>query len=438
MRRTGRWCALALGCLVAVSACTDAPTGLEPDGPSFNRGQEKKNPTPTPPAGDIVGFGELVFGDANLSVNRNQSCQTCHEPTEGFAAPLASVTTRGSVVQGSIAGAFGDRKPPSAAYASFSPNFSGGNKASGGNFWDGRATGDTLGSAIADQALGPFLNPVEQALPHEACVVYRVVSNGGRYQGGASYAQVFPADTVELGWFVSDIDTQCGNVNSAGPFLVDPMYAAAVRRAYENIALALAAFQGSDRVNPFSSRFDQGRMTARQQEGEKLFGSKGKCQQCHDNKGDRPLFTDFQFHNLGVPKNPNNPVIVFNDPNSFDPGLGGFTGQARHIGKFRTPTTRNVALGENRTYMHNGALVSLIQVVDFYNTRDVLPVCTDAGVLADPDLWGSVEFGGAGCWPAPEFGQNLDTKNMGKLGLTRDEVILIVEYLEAMSDGWQP
>jgi cytochrome c peroxidase len=59
-------------------------------------------------------------------------------------------------------------------------------------------------------------------------------------------------------------------------------------------------------------------------------------------------------------------------------------------------------------------------------------------VLADPDLWGSVEFGGAGCWPAPEFGQNLDTKNMGKLGLTRDEVILIVEYLEAMSDGWQP
>jgi cytochrome c peroxidase len=435
MRFPGRWMAAALGCLVAVSACTDVPTALAPPQADLNRGQDKKNPPPPPAAGDIVGFGELVFGDRDLSVNRNQSCQTCHEPSEGFAAPLETVTTRGSVVEGSITGAFGDRKPPSAAYASFSPNFSGGNKASGGNFWDGRATGDTLGSAIADQALGPFLNPVEQALPHEACVVYRVVTNTGRYNGGRSYAAVFPDDPVNLDWFVSDNESQCGSLDSAGPFLTAGADAAAVGRAYRNIALALAAFQGSDRVNPFSSRFDLGQMTAREQEGEKLFGSKGKCQQCHDNKGDRPLFTDFEFHNLGVPKNPHNPVIVFDDPSSFDPGLGGFTEQARHLGKFRTPTTRNVGLGKNRTYMHNGALVSLTQVVDFYNTRDVLPVCTDAAVLADPTRWGSTAFGGAGCWPPPEFGQNLDTKNMGKLGLTREEVILIVEYLEAMSDG---
>jgi hypothetical protein len=39
-------------------------------------------------------------------------------------------------------------------------------------------------------------------------------------------------------------------------------------------------------------------------------------------------------------------------------------------------------------------------------------------------------------WPPPEFGQNLDTKNMGKLGLTPEEVILIVECLEAVSGGW--
>jgi cytochrome c peroxidase len=437
MRGTGRWCAVALGCLVAASACTDAPTPLEPDGPTFNRGQEKKKPPPPAATGDIVGFGELVFADASLSVNRNQSCQTCHEPTEGFAAPLASVTTRGSVVQGSIAGEFGERKPPSAAYATFSPNFTGGNKASGGNFWDGRATGAELGTATADQALKPFLNPVEQALPHEACVVYRVVSNGDRYQGTTAYAQVFPDDPVDLAWFDAGIDTRCGDRASTGPFLAAGADAAAVSRAYGNIALALAAFQGSDRVNPFSSRFDQGRMTTRQQEGEKLFGSKGKCQQCHDNKGSDPLFTDFEYHNLGVPKNPANPVYD-TLPGFVDPGLGGFTGQARHVGKFRTPTTRNVALGQNRTYMHNGALVSLTQVVDFYNTRDVLPVCTDAAVLADPHRWGSIEFGGAGCWPAPEFGQNLDTKNMGKLGLTKEEVELIVEYLEAMSDGWQP
>jgi cytochrome c peroxidase len=432
VRRTGPWCAVALGCLVALSACTDAPTALGPDGPEYNRGQTKKNPPPPVAAGDIVELGARIFADENLSINRNQSCQTCHEPTEGFAAALTGVTTQGSVVVGSVPGRFGDRKPPSAAYATLSPIFSGGNKAKGGNFWDGRATGDKLGNPAADQALGPFLNPVEQGLKDAGCVVWRVLNNTDWYTGDvATYDAVFPGDPVTATW-VLNVDARCSELDYTGPFYSDD--GGSVQRAYENIALAIAAFEGSDRVNKFNSRFDLGEMTARELEGEKLFGSKGKCQQCHDNKGDRPLFTDFEFHNLGVPKNPTNPTIAFDEPNAFDPGLGGFTEQARHLGKFRTPTTRNVALGNNRTYMHNGALVSLVQVVDFYNTRDVLPVCTDADVLGNPTKWGSIAFGGAGCWPPPEFGQNLDTKNMGKLGLTRDEVLLIVEYLEAMSD----
>jgi cytochrome c peroxidase len=431
MRRTGPLCAVALGCLVALSACTDAPTALGPDGPDYNRGQEKRNPPPPEPTGDIVELGARVFADANLSINRNQSCQTCHEPSEGFAASDTGVKTQGSVVEGSVPGRFGDRKPPSAAYATLSPIFSGGNKAKGGNFWDGRATGDTLGNPAADQALRPFLNPVEQGLKDEGCVVWRVLNNTNLYSGAATYIAVFPEAPVTATW-VTDVDALCSDLNYTGPFYSDD--GGSVQRAYKNIALAIAAFEGSERVNKFNSRFDLGQMTARELEGEKLFGSKGKCQQCHDNKGDRPLFTDFEYHNLGVPKNPANPVIAFNDPNAFDPGLGGFTGERRHLGKFRTPTTRNVGLGENRTYMHNGSLVSLVQVVDFYNTRDVLPVCTDAGVLGDPTRWGSTEFSRAGCWPPAEFGENLDTKNMGKLGLTPAEVVLIVEYLEAMSD----
>ena len=61
---------------------------------------------------------------------------------------------------------FGDRKPPSTAYATFSPVFHfDGTEFVGGNFWDGRATGERLGNPAADQALGPFLNPVEQNMP---------------------------------------------------------------------------------------------------------------------------------------------------------------------------------------------------------------------------------------------------------------------------------
>ncbi len=79
-------------------------------------------------------------------------------------------------IEGSIPGAFGDRKPPSSAYATLSPIFYMDKKGQfvGGNFWDGRATGETLGNPAAEQAKGPFLNPVEQALPDAATLVAKV------------------------------------------------------------------------------------------------------------------------------------------------------------------------------------------------------------------------------------------------------------------------
>jgi cytochrome c peroxidase len=420
---------LALGLTFGLSACHDASTSLGPDA-AFNKGQDKKGGGDPPPQGDIVALGKTIFEDENLSVGRNQSCQTCHEPSEGFAAPRESVTTQGSVVEGSVAGRFGDRKPPSAAYATLAPLYSGGSNPTGGNFWDGRATGHLLGNPAADQALGPFLNPVEQGLPDKACVVYRMKSYGTLYTnvwGTKINEIVFPSDAVVVG--------TCTNANLAvgRHVMLTDADRLKVETEYDNVALSIAAFEGSSHVNRFSSRFDRGEMTAFEQEGEKLFGGKGKCQQCHSNKGSNPLFTDFAFHNLGVPKNPANPVYHYGTTD-FDPGLGGFTDQARHMGKFRTPTTRNVAMGTNRTYMHNGALISLVQVVDFYNTRDVHPVCTDTQVLANPARWGSSVFGGADCWPPPEHGANLDSKNMGKLGLTEYEVRAIVAYMEAMSD----
>jgi cytochrome c peroxidase len=421
MLRTTRRIGLAAALLALTAACQDVPTRvvLEPAppgvGPAFDAAPLA--------SGDIVALGQRIYEDADLSVGRNQSCQTCHEPSEGFAAALPGTVTRGSVVQGSVTGRFGDRKPPTAAYATLTPIFSGGNNPSGGVFWDGRGTGMLLGNPAADQALGPFVNPMEQALPDTACVVYRVKSYGAMYTGvwgNAIGAIAFPPDT----------ETICTNAALSLGNHIPGLDRAAVRREYHNVARSIQAFEAT--FNRFSSRFDRGEMTPQEQQGQKLFSSKAKCQQCHSNKGSQPLFTDFAFHNLGVPKNPDNPVYHYGTA-AFDPGLGGFTGRAAHVGKFRTPTTRNVAQGQNRTYMHNGALVSLRQVVDFYNTRDVLRRCTGAE-LNDPSRWGSTALGGIGCWPPPEHGANLDTKNMGKLGLTVQEVDAIVAYMEAMTD----
>jgi cytochrome c peroxidase len=113
-------------------------------------------------------LGKAIFFDQNLSFNGNQSCAACHAPESGWTGPDPLINAAGSVYEGSIAGRFGNRKPPSAAYATPSPilHYAIEKKDAlfiGGNFWDGRATGETLGSPAAEQAQGPFLNPLEQA-----------------------------------------------------------------------------------------------------------------------------------------------------------------------------------------------------------------------------------------------------------------------------------
>jgi cytochrome c peroxidase len=228
----------------------------------------------------------------------------------------------------------------------------------------------------------------------------------------------------------ADLDDDCAD--GVAPSL-DSELETAVAEAYGRVGLSVAAFEASGAVNAFSSVFDTGQMSALALEGEKLFGSKGKCAQCHDSKGGQPLFTDFQYHNLGVPRNPDNPVYGYGST-EFDPGLGGFTGSSAHTGKFKTPTVRNVAEGSHRTYMHNGSLGSLRQVVQFYNTRDVLPVCGPEQMNDAADLpeWGP--DGAYGCWPPPEYPENLDTKRMGDLALTDHEVDALVAFMEAQTD----
>jgi cytochrome c peroxidase len=372
-------------------------------------------------------LGRFLFQDEALSVHGNQSCQTCHQLSEGGAAPFAGTPSLGSVVQGSVPGRFGDRKPPTTAYATLTPNFSGGNNPTGGIFWDGRATGAVLGSPAADQALGPFVNPAEQALPDFACIAYRIVT--GSYL--SRYTTVWGNEISSI-QFPGNTGTVCSTpTTAAGEYVgLSATDRTRARTVYHNVARSIAAFEAAQ--NAFTSRLDRGQLTAQEEQGRKLFSGKGKCHQCHLSKGARALFTDFQFHNLGVPRNPANPVYNYANM-AFDPGLGGFTGRSAHLGRFRTPTVRNVAQGDNRTFMHNGVFVSLLQVVDFYNSRDVTRVC-NATERMDPTRYGNLVPNAFGCWPAPEYPQNMDTRQMGNLGLTRAEVDAIVAYMSAMTD----
>ncbi len=362
-------------------------------------------------------LGKAIFFDENLSINANQSCATCHSPETGWTGTKSDVNAHGAVYEGSIPNAFGNRKPPSSAYATQSPILHVDKKGLfvGGNFWDGRATGEKLGNPAADQAQGPFLNPVEQALPTPADVVTRVCAS--------SYGDLFR----EV-WGTEACDPDKVNL------------------AYDYIGLSIAAYEASPEVNAFTSKFDwsmvgKAKLTLQERKGFSLFQGKGKCQRCHVSNGRAPLFTDFTYDNLGIPKNPENPFYTHN-PEFVDGGLGDFLASRldyaqyapANAGKHKVPTLRNVDLRPSKdfvkAYGHNGYFKSLWGIVHFYNTRDVLRVCpgpyTEAQALA------------ANCWPPPEVPQNVNTAELGNLGLTREEEDAIVAFLRTLSDGFVP
>jgi len=375
-------------------------------------------------------LGKKLFFDTSLSSPPGQDCGACHGPAVGFTGPDEHVNKTGGVYEGAVRGRFGNRKPPASAYAGDGPklHLAESGEFVGGTFWDGRATGDELGDPLAEQAMGPFLNPLEQNWPDAGSLVraVRMSASAGLFE------KVF------------------------GPGSLSPERDP--REAYVEIGRAIAAYERSDEVNPFASKFDDFWRAAaarglaveaidpsglkefrglglaeNELRGLALFNTKGVCARCHlltPAGGKPPVFTDYRYDNLGIPANPENPFYAqdkaFNPDGKawVDPGLGGFLETvdrykrhaAANMGRHKTPTLRNVdkrpAPGFVKAYMHNGYFKSLKEIVRFYNTRDVA---------------------GAG-WPRPEIAANVNTSEMGDLGLTGDEEDAIVDFMKTLTD----
>ncbi|MDP2207645.1 MAG: cytochrome c peroxidase [Bacteroidota bacterium] len=354
-------------------------------------------------------LGKAIFFDSNLSTPTGQSCASCHSPETGFTGPSSEINSTTVVYPGAIPTRFGNRKPPTAAYGGKSPIMYKKLKDNlfiGGMFWDGRATGWELGDPLAEQARGPFLNPVEQNNASKEVVINKIQNS--------DYATLF---------------TQVYGHNAFDN----------IEMAYNQVADAVATYERSAEVNPFTSKFDyhlQGKvkLTKQEKNGEQIFNSSGKCANCHiskrHDKNTPPLFTDFSYDNLGMPKNPDNPFytqlpeINPDGVNWIDKGLGGFLETvpqysqyaAENYGKHKVPTLRNVDKrpyeGFVKSYGHNGFFKSLKDIVHFYNTRDV------------------------GMWPPPEVPMNVNTAELGNLGLSSENEDAIVAFLKTLSDGY--
>lgn len=153
--------------------------------------------------------------------------------------------------------------------------------------------------------------------------------------------------------------------------------------AWANALRAVAAYQrtlNSTNV-PFDAflKGDDQAINDAAKRGYKLFAGQANCVRCHDG----PLLSDDRYHALGVPPSPdflNSPVkqITFRfeqvsngvprklyESARDDFGLYYVTKRAADIGKFRTPSLRE--LKHTAPYTHNGVFKTLPEVIDFYD-----------------------------------------------------------------------
>jgi cytochrome c peroxidase len=448
------------------------------------------------PYHQVETLGKLEIFDPNLSVNKNLACSYCHDPAAGYAngASILSVFTGGSnpgSVPITVHGAYPNnriakRNPQSYAYASYFPPLHFNQSQAdfyGGNFWDGRATGYKLQNSAANQAQGPPLDTQEMANPDSACVVWKLSRSAYK----SFFETVWGVGSLEIAW-PPDVATICSTPAGAAvlggnptPLQLSPTNRTLANKDFDEFAQAIAAYEGSDSVSPFTSKFDyflagKATLTTQEMNGYELFRGKGSCNTCHldgrssTQKGGsdtgqaaslQPLFTDTTYNNLGLPKNVKLPWYSEDTPDQWgftanplgfgftDEGMGlfldGYYGAPPDLdwgvqlpqfeGKFQTSTARDAAMvpypGFVKAYMHNGYLTSLKEVVHFYNTRDVYPF----PVLSGNCPKGTVEK--VTCWPMPEDPNNENT-TIGKLGLSDEEENDIVAFLKTLVDGYKP
>jgi cytochrome c peroxidase len=352
-------------------------------------------------------LGEKIFHDPSLSASGRQACASCHDPAFGHSPPNALAAQLG----GALLDLQGTRKAPGIRYlaANLPFFFAADGTPTGGFFWDGRARN------FAEQATEPFINPFEMANVDKAAVVAKVAA--------APYA--------------ADFRALYGNAVFSD-----------VEGAYLRISLAVQQYEREDvDFNAYSSKYDAflrgaAALSDAEERGLALYNSptRGNCAGCHPSArgadGTPPLFTDFTYDNLGVPRNPE--LTRNADPTYFDLGLCGradLAGRADLCGAFKVPSLRNVAL--RRAYFHNGRFKTLKDALTFYVQRDTqpekwYPLDGSGSVMKFNDL-------------PPQYRGNVNTSEVpynrsagDAPALSDAEIDDVIAFLKTLSDGYTP
>jgi cytochrome c peroxidase len=330
-------------------------------GLAVTAGHTKTSRTSTPPAAApdsvVVALGRQIFFDSSLSASGRLSCSSCHSPAHAYGPPNNLAVQLG----GPQLTLQGMRAVPSLRYvlnrtpawykeyiSNLAERIREGNEPPAGGFGaDGRF------NTLHDQAAFPLLAANEMANANPAAVVAAL----RRATYASAFRQIFGARIFD--------DSS---------------------RAYAQALYAIERFELEDpSFHPYDSKFDfylddKVELTAQERRGLTLFDDprRGNCASCHlDRKGangSHPLFTDYQFGALGVPRN--REILANSDSTYFDEGLCGpvrkdQVAQTEYCGLFKTPTLRNVA--RRGVFFHNGQFHSLKDALRFYVRRDTDP-----------------------------------------------------------------
>ncbi len=284
-------------------------------------------PVDNPQTKQKIALGREIFNDRRFSRDGSISCASCHLKNKAF--------TDGRPVAKGIKGLTGTRNAPTVVNAAFLNTL----------FVDGRE------KSLEDQALQPLLNPIEHGLKDKQEILTIVLKNKHYTQ---QLQQIFKVSEQHI--------------------------------TVEHVAKAIASFERTlISANSAFDRYyfarDRSQLSESAARGLLLFRRKGNCANCHEISWNNALFTDNRFYNIGAGFKSLQPILsefiqaLTEQGGSVDfpltreqqSELGRFnvTQVITDIGKFKTPTLRNIAL--TAPYMHNGSLQTLEQVVEYYN-----------------------------------------------------------------------
>jgi cytochrome c peroxidase len=450
--------ALALGVIllgaVGVLASSPVPLRLWVDSPraafALARGLDPHPVTlripADPPLSAVAQLGKQLFYDPSLSASGRMSCASCHTPSHDYG-PGGSASV---VLGGPDLHTPGFRAVPSLRYLYRQPPFTIGPDIENGNDIPVPLARQAAQAADHARALKSALSPQTAAA--------NLVPQGGLFWDGR-------ADTLEQqinGPLYNPAEMDGGTTAQIAAKLAASPYAGAFRELFgatvfddprltvDEAMFAIARFEiESPSFHPFTSKFDawlagKARFTRAELEGYLLFNdpAKGNCAACHLDRpspdGLPPLFTDFQYEALGVPRNPAIPANA--DPRYYDLGVCGpyrtdLRAESQYCGMFLTPSLRNVA--SRHVFFHNGVFHSLRQVLDFYVNRDLHP-----GRFYPRDAAGKViKYDDL----PPKFRGNVDTVDAplnrrpgDPPALTAAEIDEVIAFLDTLTDGYSP